>query len=175
MIASERIETLLWLRMGLASSARPLDSESKQKASQREQDGSEVRSVELENLLAQGLTLIERRNAAEFMRDTAVDLFEKQLRTPWRPHHGSLVSHRTLTAAMIDSREFLAAKSRREHDVIPSGASDPRSCAEEHSQRRRQFGAIEAPVMIYREPEMLVAMLAQEGDDEVRQRGARVG
>lgn len=122
------LEDLLWNQVNLFHRhaervERELDdNEVRQKASQREQDGSEVRSVELENLIAQGLTLIERRNAAEFMRDTAADLFEKLLRTPWRPHHGSLVSHRTLTAAMIDSRDFLAAKRRSEIEpLVPAG------------------------------------------------------
>src|SRR5215831_9768734 len=36
-----------------------------QKRSQKEQDGSEIRSVELERLIAEGLTLIERRNSME--------------------------------------------------------------------------------------------------------------
>ncbi|MDP3674305.1 MAG: DUF2493 domain-containing protein [Novosphingobium sp.] len=123
------LEDLLWNQVNLfhrhaSRVERELDdNEDRQKASQREQDGSEVRSVELENLIAQGITLIERRNAAEFMRDTAADLFEKLLRTPWRPHHGSLVSHRTLTAAMIDSRDFLAAKRRSEIEpLVPAGA-----------------------------------------------------
>lgn len=122
------LEDLLWSQVNLfhrhaTRIERELDdNEVRQKTSQREQDGSEVRSVELENLIAQGITLIERRNAAEFMRDTAADLFEKVLRTPWRPHHGSLVSHRTLTAAMIDSRDFIAAKRRSEIEpLVPAG------------------------------------------------------
>jgi hypothetical protein len=41
---------------------------------QREQDGSEVRSVELERLVAPGLALIERRSSFEYMRDAAIDL-----------------------------------------------------------------------------------------------------
>jgi len=44
------------------------DNEQAQRRSQRDQDGSEIRSVELERLIAEGLTLIERRNAFEFMR-----------------------------------------------------------------------------------------------------------
>jgi hypothetical protein len=51
---------------------RDLDAnESAQRMGQREQDGSEVRSVELERLVVQGLTLIERRNSFEFIRDAA--------------------------------------------------------------------------------------------------------
>ncbi len=51
------------------------DNEDAQKRSQREQDGSEVMSVELERLLREGIGLIERRNAMEFMREAASDQF----------------------------------------------------------------------------------------------------
>ena len=40
----------------------------------------------------------------------------------WRPRSGSMVNHRNLTAAMIDSRDFLAAKRRAETEVmLPAG------------------------------------------------------
>lgn len=93
------------------------DNENAQHRSQREQDGSEVRSVELERLIAEGLTLIERRNAFEAFRDRAAELFEVRTGSAWRPNAGSLVSRRTLTAAMIDSREYLAARRRAEAAV----------------------------------------------------------
>jgi hypothetical protein len=56
---------------------RELDTnEQAQRRGQAEQDGSEVKSVELERLIAQGLSLIERRNAFEFMRDHAAELYD---------------------------------------------------------------------------------------------------
>ena len=92
---------------------RSLDAnECEQRRSQREQDGSEIRSVELERLNAQGLTLVERRNSFEFMRDAAVHLYEVHTGEAWRPRCSSLVSRRALTAAMIDSRDFLQARRR---------------------------------------------------------------
>ena len=102
---------------------RALDlNATEQRRSQREQDGSEIRSVELERLVAQGLTLIERRNSFEFMRDAAADLYGVHAGQPWRPRCSSLVSRRTLTAAMIDSRDFLQARRRTEVDVLlPKG------------------------------------------------------
>jgi hypothetical protein len=58
----------------------------------------------------------------ELFRDLASDQFERHVGSPWRPRIGSLVSHRTLTAAMIDSRDFLAAKHRAETEVLlPAG------------------------------------------------------
>jgi YspA, cpYpsA-related SLOG family len=85
---------------------------------QTEQDGSEVRSVELERLVAEGLTLIERRRSMELFRDLAADQFERHTGSSWRPRSGSMANHRTLTAAMIDSRDYLAAKRRAETEVL---------------------------------------------------------
>ena len=99
------------------------DNERAQRSSQREQDGSEIRSVELERLLAEGLSLNERRNSFEFMRDHAAELYEVHTGNAWRPRAGSFASHRTMTAAMIDSRDFLMAKRRTETEVmLPAGA-----------------------------------------------------
>ena len=102
---------------------RELDvNEQAQRRAQAEQDGSEVKSVELERLIAQGISLIERRNAFEFVRDHAAELYEAATGSAWRPHTGSMVNHRTLTAAVIDSREFLAARRRADAQVLaPSG------------------------------------------------------
>ena len=103
---------------------RALDAnECDQRRSQRDQDGSEIRSVELERLIAQGLTLIERRNSFEFMRDAAIQLYEMHTGEAWRPRCSSLVSRRTLTAAMIDIRDFLQARRRAEAEVLlPKGS-----------------------------------------------------
>src|SRR6266446_4196398 len=112
------LEDLLWSTVNLFHRdvdriERELDdNEQAQRRSQKEQDGSEVRSAELERLTAQGLTLIGRRNTMEFFRDQAADQFERHMGSAWRPRSGSMVNHRTLTAAMIDSRDFLAAKRR---------------------------------------------------------------
>jgi hypothetical protein len=102
---------------------RDLDlNEQAQRKGQAEQDGSEVKSVELERLIAQGLTLIERRNAFEFVRDYAAELFEIETGSAWRPRCGSMVNHRSLTAASIDSRDFIAARRRADTEVLaPAG------------------------------------------------------
>ena len=102
---------------------RELDvNEQAQRKAQVEQDGSEVKSVELERLTAQGLSLIERRNAFEFMRDYAAELFEIETGSAWRPRAGSMINHRALTSAMIDSREFIAARKRADTQLLaPAG------------------------------------------------------
>ncbi|MBO4225318.1 DUF2493 domain-containing protein [Bradyrhizobium neotropicale] len=122
------LDDLLWSTVNLFQRAvdrieRELDhNEQAQKKSQREQNGSEVRSVELERLTAEGITLIERRNAMELFRDQAAERFEVHTGSPWRPRSGSVVNHRTLTAAMIDSRDYLAARRRADTEVmLPPG------------------------------------------------------
>ncbi|RWL15121.1 MAG: DUF2493 domain-containing protein [Mesorhizobium sp.] len=98
------------------------DNEQAQRRLQREQDGTEIKAVELENLTAQGQTMIERRDAFELMRDQASGHYEQHTGSAWRPRTGSMVNHRHLTAAMIDSRDFLDAKRRAETEVmLPAG------------------------------------------------------
>ncbi len=94
------------------------DNETAQRRAQAEQDGSEIHSVELERLIAQGLTLTERRNAFEFFRDHLAELYATETGSAWRPRSGSKVNHRALTAAMIDSRDFLNAKKLAETQVL---------------------------------------------------------
>ncbi|QPC91521.1 DUF2493 domain-containing protein [Mesorhizobium sp. INR15] len=122
------LEELLWGTVNLFHRAsgrieRELDdNEGAQRRLQAEQDGSEVKSVELERFIAEGQTLLERRDAFELMRDQAAEHFERHTHSIWRPRTGSKINRRHLTAALIDSRDFLAA--RKVADVtafLPSG------------------------------------------------------
>ena len=121
------LDDLLWSTVNLFHRAaqrieRLLDSnEDAQKRSQAEQDGSEIRSVELERLLAQGEALIERRDGLEAFRDRAADLFETHTGSSWRPRAGSRINHRQLTAATIDSRDFIAARRAQTQVLLPPG------------------------------------------------------
>ena len=118
------LEDLLWSTVNVFHRAidrieRELDdNELAQQRSQQERAGSEIKSVELERLTAEGQTLIERRGAFELMRDHAADEFERHTHSAWRPRNGSRVNHRNLTSAMIDSRDFLAAKKRADNQVL---------------------------------------------------------
>ncbi|MET3355547.1 UNVERIFIED_ORG: hypothetical protein ABID33_003469 [Xanthobacter viscosus] len=118
------LDDLLWSTVNLFHRAtgrieRALDdNEQGQRRSQQAQDGSEVRSVELEHLTTEGQTLIERRDAFELMRDEAAEHYERHAGMPWRPRTGSMVNHKAMTAAMIDSRDFLMAKKRAEQEVL---------------------------------------------------------
>ena len=122
------LDDLLWSTVNLFHRAttrieRELDgNEQAQRQSQRVQDGSKIRSVELERLIVDGLTLIERRNVMEYFRDQAAEHFAKHTGSHWQQRTGSKVNHQTMTAAMIDSRDFIAAKLRAETEVmLPPG------------------------------------------------------
>jgi hypothetical protein len=115
---------LLWSTVNVFHRAaqridRHLDAnEQAQRQSQREQDGSEVKSVQLERLVEQGIALTGRRDCMELFREHAARHFEAITGAPWSPRTGSRVNHRALTAAVIDSRDFLAAKRRSETEVL---------------------------------------------------------
>lgn len=122
------LEDLLWALVHLFHRAEArlqhlLDAnEDAQRELQRTQDGSEVRSVELEKRTAEGISLVERRNAMEFLRDCAAAQFALHIGSAWLPHSGSLLHRRTLTAAMVDSRDFLLEQRRARHEtLIPRG------------------------------------------------------
>lgn len=122
------LDDLLWgivnvFHRAIARVERDLDdNEVKQKRLQREQDGSEVASQDLERTTREGLTLIERRDAMEFFRDACADQFRLHIRKPWTPRSGSKVNRKKLTYAVIDSRDFINARRWADKQVlIPPG------------------------------------------------------
>ena len=144
------LDDMLWSTVNLFHRAgeriqRELQrNEDAQRNGQREQDGSEVRSVELERHIREGITLVERRNAFEFMRDYAADLFEAQTGSAWRPRTGSKVSHANMTAAMIDSRDFLSARRRAETEVlIPAGTKIAFGGGTDYNDHERIWAALD--------------------------------
>jgi len=88
----------------------------------REQDGTEVKSVELEKLELRARSTSDARDTFEALRDHAAGLFAAATGHPWMPGRGSKVSRSGLTAAVVDSREFLAATERRKtQSLAPEG------------------------------------------------------
>jgi hypothetical protein len=61
---------------------------------------------------------LERRNSMEYFRDQAAEHFTRHTGSHWHPRSGSMVNHRALTSAVIDSRDFLAAKRLAEIEVL---------------------------------------------------------
>lgn len=123
------LEEVLWGQVNLFHRAtarieRSLDdNEQARRRLQREQDGSEVKSTELGAPDGRGPDLTERRNCMDMMRDHAASEFWHHTGLNLAaPHRPTKVNHQHLTAALIDSRDFLAAKRRAETEVmLPAG------------------------------------------------------
>ena len=89
----------------------------------QEQDGSEIKSRELELLTDQVRNLGDRRDAFEAMRDLAAEGYRTETGETWRPRHGSHSSQsRKLNSAAIDARDYLRARKDRETSAhLPEG------------------------------------------------------
>ena len=90
---------------------------------QREQDGSEIRSRELELVTDRAQNFADRRDAFEQMRDAAAEAYRGETGGTWRPRRGSHVSQTgKLTSAAIDARDFVRArKDRKAQAHMPNG------------------------------------------------------
>ena len=90
---------------------------------QREQDGTEIKSRELELVTDRAQNLGDRRDAFEKMRDLAADAYRAETGDTWRPRRGSNVSQTgKLTSAAIDARDFMRARKDRETRAhLPEG------------------------------------------------------
>ena len=90
---------------------------------QREQDGTEIKSRELELVTDRSQNLTARRDAFETMRDTAADAYRVETGSMWRPRRGSHTSQTgKLTSAAIDARDFQRArKDRKTMAHLPQG------------------------------------------------------
>ncbi len=131
------------------------DNEDRQKRSQQEQDGSEVRSVELERLIAQGLDLLERRETFEHICDLAAERYETETGSAWRPRAGSLVNHKHLTAAMIDSRDFIAARRWAENELLlPKGTKIAFGGGVDYTDHKRIWAVLDK--VLAKHPDMVL-------------------
>ncbi|MGO9362788.1 MAG: DUF2493 domain-containing protein [Rhodomicrobium sp.] len=131
------------------------DNEDRQKRSQDEQDGSEVRSVELETLILHGQALLERREAFKQMRDLAAGHYETETGSAWRPRAGSLVNHRHLTAAMIDSPDFIAARRRADTELLlPKGSKIAFSGGVDYADHKRIWAVLDK--VLAKHPDMVL-------------------
>ncbi len=90
---------------------------------QREQDGSEIKSRELELITDRAQNLSARRDAFERMRDAAAQDYLTATGQTWRPRSGSHTSQTgKLTSAAIDARDFVRArKDRKTQAHLPEG------------------------------------------------------
>ncbi|MBA4757599.1 MULTISPECIES: DUF2493 domain-containing protein [Sphingomonadales] len=132
------------------------DNEQAQKRMQREQDGSEVKSVELERAIAEGITMIERRDTMEFFRDAAADQFRIHLRKPWLPRSGPMVNHKALTSAVLDSRKHVEKRGYQKQRLLdPEGVRIVFTCGADYNDHQRIYKVLDKvhqqlPTMILR-------------------------
>lgn len=132
------------------------DNEQAQRRLQREQDGSEVRSGELEMATAIGRTMIERRDAMEAFRDTFAEQFRIHCRKPWIARSGSIVNRKTLTASMIDSRDFIAARKRADAEVLmPQGTLIAITGGADYQDHERIWNALDKTFAKHRDMVLL--------------------
>ena len=90
---------------------------------QREQDGTEIKSRELELVTQRAQNLGDRRDAFETMRDAAAEQYRAATGETWRPRYGSHTSQTgKMTSAAIDARDFMRARKDREMRAhLPEG------------------------------------------------------
>ncbi len=90
---------------------------------QRDQDGTEIRSRELELVTHRAQNLGDRRDAFETLRDAVAEQYRAETGDTWRPRRGSHVSQTgRLTSAAIDARDFIRARKEAETTAhLPQG------------------------------------------------------
>ena len=90
---------------------------------QSAQDGTEIKSRELELVTDRARHLGDRRDAFEIMRDAVAEQYRGETGDTWRPRHGSHASQTgKLTSAAIDARDFQRARKDRETTAhLPQG------------------------------------------------------
>ena len=90
---------------------------------QKQQDGTEIKSRELELLTDRARNLGSRRDAFEEMRDAAAAQYLAQTGEMWRPRSGSHTSRSgLLTSASIDARDFIRARQNaKTKENLPEG------------------------------------------------------
>ena len=90
---------------------------------QSAQDGTEIKSRELELVTDRAQNLDNRRDAFETMRDAVAEQYREETGDTWRPRHGSHTSQTgKLTSASIDARDFMRARKDRETRAhLPEG------------------------------------------------------
>ena len=158
---ADDLQSILWDQVNVWQRAldrmqKLLDqNEQDQRTAQREQDGSEIKSVELETLLNEGMSLIERRNCMEFFRDHAAQRFSAIVGFMWNAGNKSRISYNGLTASVIASRDFINAQAiAKERILLPSGARVAFTGGEDCSDHRAIWAKLDE--VKTRHPDMIL-------------------
>lgn len=167
------LESLAWslvnaFEANVTRLSRLLDTnERHQKTMLETMDGSEVSSVQLEELTQQGQSLLARRDAFESLRDHAAEEFEHLTGSLWRPFKKSKVNHHNMTAAMIESRDFINARRYAEtHVLLPKGPKFVFSGGTEYNNVDKIWSVLDK--VRARHPEMVLLHSAKKsGADKI--------
>lgn len=148
------------------------DAETVCRAAIAEQDGSEVRSVELERATAKASALAEHIGEFEAMRDRLADEFAALTGSAWKPRSGSRKRQPGLTSAIIDARDFMSARRQRELDALaPKGPLIAFSGGADWTDADAVFRVLDK--VHGRHPDMVLAHTAQDrGADLIASRWA---
>jgi hypothetical protein len=144
------------------------DAASKLRDLARTFDPSEIYAVELEETELLCKTLQGCREALECMRDHAADVYRVETGRPFSPVKGSRVST-SLTASMIDARDYLAARAReRREQFAPEGPVVAFSGGQQWEDIDILWNGLDS--IKTRVPEMILATTAQsKGCDAIAQ------
>jgi hypothetical protein len=131
-------------------------------------DPSEIYATELEETQLLCQTLQGCREALECMRDHAAEVYRVETGRPYSPVRGSRVSS-SLTASMIDARDYLAARSReRREQFTPEGPVVAFSGGQQWEDVELLWRGLDS--IKTRIPEMILATTAQsKGCDAIAQ------
>jgi len=109
----------------------------------QQQDGSEIQDVELQEAQSEYQRTEEREVAFIFMREHAAARYEKQTGREWFPRSGSRTAS-PVTAAMIDSRDYLAAsKARKTEALAPEGSKIVIAGGQDYNGHAEIFAALD--------------------------------
>jgi len=138
----------------------------------KDQDGSEVRSVELERATDKAKALAEHIAEFETMRERLADEFANVTGSTWKPRSGTRKRQAGLTSAVTDARAFMAARRERELDAhAPKGPLIAFSGGADWSDVGAIFRILDK--IRARHPDMVLAHTAQErGADLIAARWA---
>ncbi|WP_375207681.1 DUF2493 domain-containing protein [Hyphococcus sp.] len=139
-----------------------------------DQDGSEARSVELERASARARALAEHVSEFEAMRDRLADEFAMLTGSLWKPRSGSRKRRPGLTAAVIDAKDFMAARRQRALDAMaPKGPLIGFSGGADWTDADAVFRVLDK--LRGRHPDMALAHTAQaRGADLIAARWAEI-
>ncbi len=147
------------------------DVEAEAKSLIQSQDGSEVRSVELERATARARAIADHLAVFEEMQAAMAQEFGNVTGSAWRPKSGTRKAT-ALTSAILDAREFIAARRQREQDAkAPQGPIVLFSGGADWIDIDAVFRVLDK--MRGRHPDMVLAHTAQEkGADLIAARWA---